>query len=60
MAIMPTDKNIPPLDSFEHEHQVIEKRVDAHDPLLSSVLNPPRGEDRIATEQYDTVKSKLA
>jgi hypothetical protein len=55
MAIMPTDKNIPPLDSFEHEHKVTERRVDMKDSILSGdTFNPAKGADRIATEQYDT------
>ena len=52
---MPTEKNIPPFDSFVHEHQVTEKRVDMKDPILSGdVFNPARGKDRITCEQYDT------
>ena len=51
---MPTDKNVPPLDSFEHEHNVAERHVPGFDDRLSGVLNPPKGQDRIACEQYDT------
>ena len=51
---MPPDKNVPPLDSFEHEHNVAERHVPGFDDRLSGVLNPPKGQDRIACEQYDT------
>lgn len=51
---MPTNANVPPLDSFEHEHNVAERHVPGFDDRLSSVLNPPKGQDRIACEQYDT------
>lgn len=51
---MPTNKNVPPFDSFEHEHNVAERQVNGFDSRLSGVLNPPKGKDRIASEQYDT------
>jgi hypothetical protein len=51
---MPTDKNVPPFDSFEHEHQVFERRVELGDPHLNGCLNPAKGTDRIAHEQYAT------
>ena len=52
---MPTDKNVPPMDSFEHEHNITERRVDMKDPILSGdPFNPARGKDRITCEQYDT------
>jgi hypothetical protein len=51
---MPPDKNVPPLDSFEHEHNVAERHVPGFDDRLSGVLNPPKGQDRIKREQYAT------
>ena len=52
---MPTNANIPPMDSFEHEHNITERRVDMKDPILSGdPFNPARGKDRISCEQYDT------
>ena len=52
---MATDKNVPPMDSFEHEHNITERRVDIKDPILSGdPFNPARGKDRITCEQYDT------
>ena len=57
---MPTDKNVPPLDSFEHEHNVKEAHVHAcGDTLLTQVLNPPKGEDRVSGNDYPRVPSNL-
>jgi hypothetical protein len=56
---MPTDKNVPPLDSFERDGAQFapEKRIDMHgDGHLGDVFNPTRGKDRLGLrgEQYDT------
>ncbi len=54
---MPTDKNVPPLDSFESDQKALmgETRVDMRgDSHLTRVFNPVRGEDRVSSEQYDT------
>ena len=53
---MATDKNVPPMDSFESDNKAFheDKRVEVRDSLLSGVINPARGEDRISCEQYDT------
>jgi hypothetical protein len=57
---VPTDKNVPPFDSFEHEHNVPEKHVHAcGDPLLTAILNPPKGQDRVAGNDYERVPSLL-
>ena len=53
---MPTNANVPPMDSFESDNKAFQedKRVEVRDSLLSGVINPARGEDRISCEQYDT------
>ena len=53
---MPTNANIPPMDSFESDNKAFQedKRVEVRDSLLSGVINPARGEDRVSCEQYDT------
>ena len=53
---MATDKNVPPMDSFESDNKAFtqDARVEVRDPLLSGVVNPARGEDRVSCEQYDT------
>lgn len=52
---MPTNPNVPPIDSFEHEYQMNARRVDMKDAILNGdVFNPAVGADRVACEQYDT------
>ncbi len=53
---MPTDKNVPPLDSFESDGAAFaqEKHVGMKDGHLDSMFNPPKGKDRVSCEQYDT------
>lgn len=53
---MATDKNVPPMDSFESDNKAFtqDARVEVRDSLLSGVVNPARGDDRIHREQYDT------
>ena len=53
---MPTNANVPPMDSFESDNKAFQedKRVEVRDSLLSGVINPARGEDRVSCEQYDT------
>ena len=53
---MATDKNVPPMDSFESDNKAFtqDARVEVRDSLLSGVVNPARGEDRVSCEQYDT------
>ena len=51
---MPTNKNVPPFDSFDHEHASPSKHVGMGDGHLDSVFNPVKGPDRIHREQYAT------
>ena len=53
---MATDKNVPPMDSFESDNKAFtqDARVEVRDSLLSGVVNPARGEDRVSCEQNDT------
>ena len=59
---MATDKNVPPMDSFESDNKAFQedKRVEMKDGILNGAFNPTRGEHRIQNEQYETVKSNLA
>ena len=53
---MATHANVPPMDSFESDNKAFtqDARVEVRDSLLSGVVNPARGEDRVSCEQYDT------
>jgi hypothetical protein len=51
---MPTNKNVPPFDSFDYEHASPSKHVGMGDGHLDAVFNPVKGPDRIAQEQYET------
>jgi hypothetical protein len=52
---MPTDANVPPLDSFESDNKAFQedKRVEMRDRHLNACLNPDKGADRPVHNQYD-------
>lgn len=58
---MATEKNVPPLDSFETDNKAFQedKRVEMGDPRLNSLFNPAKGADRVRENQYPRVESKL-